>query len=251
MRRMRARSLPLPAPGRWPWRFWRRSALLVLLVLPPACGAGRCRPVGAGALAALLVALRSASPDGRCADRRCGVGGRDRQPAGRPGSSRPACDRVIGLLEASEAARAGPPDGRGHRSPTSAAGRCRWPGRKGGVGLELGQQGAAVAGAEAGGLGQPGAGDGLAEPEVGFEPTTFRLRVGCSASIWTAPDGSSLLTWDASSVQTAPDGYRRIVWMIKWMIKAHPTQNRMPRRARWSRCSFVGASADPVPVRRP
>jgi hypothetical protein len=32
------------------------------------------------------------------------------------------------------------------------------------------------------------------------EPTTFRLRVGCFASIWTAPDGSSLLTWDASSV---------------------------------------------------
>ena len=56
-------------------------------------------------------------------------------------------------------------------------------------------------------------------PEVGFEPTTFRLRVGCSASIWTAPDGSSLLTLDASSVQTAPDGYRRIVWMIKRMIK--------------------------------
>jgi hypothetical protein len=48
---------------------------------------------------------------------------------------------------------------------------------------------------------------------------TFRLRVGCSASIWTAPDGSSLLTLDASSVQTALDGYRRIVWMIKRMIK--------------------------------
>src|SRR5215218_1435136 len=68
------------------------------------------------------------------------------------------------------------------------------------------------------------------EPEEGFEPSTFRLRVGCSASTWMAPDGSSLLTWAASSVQTAPDGYRRIVWMIKWMIKAHPTKNRMPRR---------------------
>jgi hypothetical protein len=31
------------------------------------------------------------------------------------------------------------------------------------------------------------------EPEVGFEPTTFRLRDGCSQSAWTAPDGSSLL----------------------------------------------------------
>src|SRR5215204_5915119 len=46
-----------------------------------------------------------------------------------------------------------------------------------------------------------------------------------------APDGSSLLTLDASSVQTAADGYRRIVWMIKWMIKAHPTQNRTARQA--------------------
>jgi hypothetical protein len=46
-----------------------------------------------------------------------------------------------------------------------------------------------------------------------------------------APDGSSLLTLDASSVLMAPDGYRRIVWMIKWMIKAHPTENRMPRQA--------------------
>jgi hypothetical protein len=41
-----------------------------------------------------------------------------------------------------------------------------------------------------------------------------------------ASDGSSLLTLDASSIQTAPDGYRTIVWMIKWMIKAHPTQDR-------------------------
>jgi hypothetical protein len=49
---------------------------------------------------------------------------------------------------------------------------------------------------------------------------TFRLRVGCSASIWTAPDGSSLLTLGALSVQTAPDGYRRIAWMIKRMIKS-------------------------------
>ena len=67
---------------------------------------------------------------------------------------------------------------------------------------------------------------GYVEPEVGFEPTTFRLRDGCSTSIWTAPDGSGLLTLDASSVQTAPDGYRRIVWMIKRMINAHLTEYR-------------------------
>ena len=35
---------------------------------------------------------------------------------------------------------------------------------------------------------------------------TFRLRDGCSASIWSAPDGSSLLTLEASSIQTDPDG---------------------------------------------
>ena len=68
---------------------------------------------------------------------------------------------------------------------------------------------------------------GYVEPEVGFEPTTFRLRVGCSASDQMAPDGSSLLTLAASSVQTAPDGSRPIVWMIKWMIKAHPIERRM------------------------
>src|SRR4029450_7444846 len=46
----------------------------------------------------------------------------------------------------------------------------------------------------------------------------------CSASIWSAPDRSGLLTLTASSVQTDPDGPSRIVWMIKRMIKqaGHP-----------------------------
>jgi hypothetical protein len=66
----------------------------------------------------------------------------------------------------------------------------------------------------------------LFEAEVGFEPTTFRLQDGCSASTWSAPHGSSLLTLDAPSVQTALDGYRPIVWMIIGMIKAHPTEIR-------------------------
>jgi hypothetical protein len=52
----------------------------------------------------------------------------------------------------------------------------------------------------------------------------IRLRAGCSASTWTAPDRSSLLTLDGSSVQTAPDGSSRIVWMIIGMIKEHPTE---------------------------
>jgi hypothetical protein len=46
-----------------------------------------------------------------------------------------------------------------------------------------------------------------------------------------APDGSRLLTLDASSFQTAPEGSRPIVWMIIGMIKAHPTKNRMAREA--------------------
>src|SRR5829696_8266647 len=41
----------------------------------------------------------------------------------------------------------------------------------------------------------------------------------CSVSIWSAPDGSGLLTSDGSSIQTDPVGSRRIVWMIKRMIK--------------------------------
>jgi hypothetical protein len=41
-------------------------------------------------------------------------------------------------------------------------------------------------------------------------PSTFRLRDGCTASIWTAPDGS-----------------RPIVWMIK----AHPAEHRMATQA--------------------
>jgi hypothetical protein len=71
---------------------------------------------------------------------------------------------------------------------------------------------------------------GYVEPEAGFEPSTFRLGVGCSASAWTAPDGSSLLTLPAPSVQTAPDRPRPTVRMIIEMIKAHPTQHRMPRK---------------------
>ena len=37
----------------------------------------------------------------------------------------------------------------------------------------------------------------------------------CSASIWSAPVGSGLLTLDGSSIQAGPEGSRRIVWMIK------------------------------------
>src|SRR4030095_6199122 len=53
----------------------------------------------------------------------------------------------------------------------------------------------------------------------GFEPPTARSVDWCSASVWSAPDGSGLVTLGASSVQTAPEGSCRIVWMIKRMIK--------------------------------
>jgi len=53
----------------------------------------------------------------------------------------------------------------------------------------------------------------------GFEPPTARSVAWCSTSVWSAPDGSGLLTLEASSVQTDPDGSRRIVWMIKRMIR--------------------------------
>src|SRR5215218_1645140 len=75
-------------------------------------------------------------------------------------------------------------------------------------------------------------------PQEGVEPSTFRLRDGCSASTWTAPDGSSLLTLDASLVQTGPDGSRPIVWMINRMIK----QGRHARRAEVAEEPTLGIS---------
>ena len=70
----------------------------------------------------------------------------------------------------------------------------------------------------------------------GFEPTA-RFVAWCSASIWSAPDGSGLLTLDASSLQTAPDGSRRSVWMINRMIKQEANRQNQ-----------VGGSS--VPARR-
>jgi hypothetical protein len=53
----------------------------------------------------------------------------------------------------------------------------------------------------------------------GFESPTARSVAWCSASIWSAPDGTGLLTLDGSSIQTDPVGFRQIVWMISRMIK--------------------------------
>jgi hypothetical protein len=66
---------------------------------------------------------------------------------------------------------------------------------------------------------------------------TARSVAWCSASIWSAPDGSGLLTLEGSSIWSDPVGSRRIVWMIKRMIKpcdAAPSATR-PRRPLWGR----------------
>jgi hypothetical protein len=48
---------------------------------------------------------------------------------------------------------------------------------------------------------------------------TARSVAWCSASIWSTPDRSGLLTSDGSSIQMDREGSRRIVWMINRMIK--------------------------------
>jgi hypothetical protein len=73
---------------------------------------------------------------------------------------------------------------------------------------------------------------GFAAHSEGFEPPTARSVAWCSASIWSAPDGSGLLTLDASSIQTDPDGSSRIVWMIKRMITVLMCPTCLAARAR-------------------
>jgi hypothetical protein len=64
------------------------------------------------------------------------------------------------------------------------------------------------------------------EPEVGFEPTAFRLRARCSASNWTELEGNYLLTLGAASIWSGPDRSSWIDWMIIGMIKAHSILRR-------------------------
>jgi hypothetical protein len=72
---------------------------------------------------------------------------------------------------------------------------------------------------------------GFGSAPRGIRTPTARSVAWCSTSIWSAPDGSGLLRLEAPSIWTDPDGSRRIVWMIKRMIKGHPTENRRARRA--------------------
>jgi hypothetical protein len=64
-------------------------------------------------------------------------------------------------------------------------------------------------------------------PEVGLQPSTFRLRARCFASDWTEQDGNHLLAWGAASAWSDPNGSTRAGWMIIGMIKAHSIQRRM------------------------
>ena len=71
------------------------------------------------------------------------------------------------------------------------------------------------------------------------------IRSRRSASIWSAPDGSGLLTLDASSVQTDPDGSRRIAWMINRMIN-DPRQSvgRQCKESRRSQAAYARCASD-------
>jgi hypothetical protein len=59
---------------------------------------------------------------------------------------------------------------------------------------------------------------GDAEPEVGVEPTTFRLRGKRRAPGWTDRHRDCLVALSAGSGWTDPDGGNLIVGMIKEMI---------------------------------
>ena len=72
---------------------------------------------------------------------------------------------------------------------------------------------------------------GFSEPEVGVEPTTFRLRDKRSGSDWAGPSGNCLLTSGANSIWSDHAGGSLIVGMIKGMINAHSISDRMhPQR---------------------
>jgi hypothetical protein len=72
---------------------------------------------------------------------------------------------------------------------------------------------------------------------------TARSVAWCSASIWSAPDGSGLLMLDGPSIQMGPDGSRPIVWMINGMIKRPGLQTTRPAQQERP------AAEDPILIR--
>jgi hypothetical protein len=81
----------------------------------------------------------------------------------------------------------------------------------------------------------------------GIRTPTASSVAWCSASIWSAPAGSGLLTLQASSIWSDPDRSRRIVGMIKRMIKQAkqlgPLVERGRRRRLQHRDQFVDGAA--------
>jgi hypothetical protein len=189
---------------------WRRPALLMLVVLPvlvlvvALAGAGL---LGAGALAALLVALRTpVLAPVLAAAVLAGAGALAGAVGGLlagPGAVDALAARVVGLLEAAPRS-----SGRSARwSPSSLVRRGAWAlavglGGEGGIGLELGQQGTAVAGADPGGLGQPSAGDGLAGGD--------QSGVGGTCTLALALAGGRLLVLDAGRLDRGRVRYSRL-----------------------------------------
>ena len=131
MRRMLISSSPLASPGHGQLALsWQPSALIALagVLVVALAGAWPLRawtlaaltvPLGAPVLALVLAAAVLAGAGALAG----AVGG---LLAG-PRAVDPLAARVIRLLEAGVAAGTGPPDNRGHRSPTSAPGRCPLP----------------------------------------------------------------------------------------------------------------------------
>jgi hypothetical protein len=106
---------------------WRRSALFALAgvqVLAPMVALAGAGPLRPGPLAALVLAAGALLPGAVALAGAGALAGAVGGLLAGPRAVDTLAARVIGLLEAGAAAGAGPPDGRGHRSPTSTVGRC-------------------------------------------------------------------------------------------------------------------------------
>jgi hypothetical protein len=101
---------------------WRRPALAVLLVLALlvlVVALASAGPLRASALAALLVMLGAPVLAAAVLAGASALAGAVGDLLAGPRAVDTLAARIVGLLEAGAAAGAGPPDGRGHRSPTS------------------------------------------------------------------------------------------------------------------------------------
>jgi hypothetical protein len=63
--------------------------------------------------------------------------------------------------------------------------------------------------------------------EVGFEPTTFRLRVGPKSSNWTRPDPSRLLRSGTDSIWTRPVPPSSSAWVAREVATSLPWRSEL------------------------